>query len=219
LGEWIHPNGERWVVGEWDVDSGEGDIRTVWIFGKYTELLTAEEFQDFIAGQERVADEYARQTERSAEELIDIVRNRLHYRDFSEELGYGPVGKQCEKFFSNGSWGTGTSGNKIFENQCVYFKGVAQNWLTNRRYMFTIFFNRVAEDSPRYGLKRGNVMISQINQNDKVVWRFDRMSQVDALKADIQAYEFWGTDLLSNNSANANEFTLDEFLEKIYSVN
>ncbi|MBR1486873.1 MAG: hypothetical protein IJ597_06425, partial [Synergistaceae bacterium] len=205
LGEWTHPNGERWVLGEYRTDNWEA--KTVWIFGNYAEPLSSENY-DLLVKQAS--------PEQKAEELIEFVRNRLRYREFSEELGYGPVGKQCEKFFSNGSWGTGTSGNKIFENQCVYFKGVAQNVQTHRRYMFTIFFNRVAEDSSIYGLKRGTVMITQINQNDKVIWRFDRKSKVDALKADIQAYEFWGTSLLSNNSANANEITLDEFLETIY---
>lgn len=215
LGEWIHPNGDRWVVGEFD--GGESQI--VWIFGKYAELLTEQDLNDLVAEQELIAQQKKKQAEQRGEELIEFVRNGMHYREFSEELGYGPVGKQCEKFFADGKWGIGTSRNKIlFEEQCVYFKGIGKNWLTGRRYMFTIFFNIVSKDNIIYKLKKGQTIISQINQNDKVVYSFDRLSLSDAIRSDIQMYELTGSSLLSNSSANANEITLEDFLERIYSI-
>ena len=41
LGEWTHPNGEYWVIGEYRAG---GKPKTVWIFGKYAEPMTKEEY-------------------------------------------------------------------------------------------------------------------------------------------------------------------------------
>ena len=41
LGEWTHPNGEYWVIGEYSV---KGKPKTVWIFGKFAEPMSKEEF-------------------------------------------------------------------------------------------------------------------------------------------------------------------------------
>ena len=41
LGEWTHPNGEYWVIGEYRV---KGKPKTVWIFGKYAEPMSNKEY-------------------------------------------------------------------------------------------------------------------------------------------------------------------------------
>ena len=41
LGEWTHPNGEYWVIGEY---RASGKPKTVWIFGKFAEPMNKEEY-------------------------------------------------------------------------------------------------------------------------------------------------------------------------------
>ena len=41
LGEWTHPNGEKWVVGESRVN---GKLKTVWIFGQFAEPMTQKNY-------------------------------------------------------------------------------------------------------------------------------------------------------------------------------
>ena len=43
LGEWTHPNGDHWVVGE---IKQNGRLKTVWIFGQYAEPMTKETFSE-----------------------------------------------------------------------------------------------------------------------------------------------------------------------------
>ena len=41
LGEWTHPNGEYWVIGEY---RASGKPKTVWIFGKFAEPMSKKEY-------------------------------------------------------------------------------------------------------------------------------------------------------------------------------
>lgn len=55
LGEWTHPNGEHWVLGEYYKNGIEdGRSTAVWIYGDYAEPMTGETF-DIVA--ERIAKE------------------------------------------------------------------------------------------------------------------------------------------------------------------
>lgn len=45
LGEWTNPEGERWVLGDYQAYNME-QPQTVWIYGKYTELVTEKDFEE-----------------------------------------------------------------------------------------------------------------------------------------------------------------------------
>lgn len=50
LGEWTNPKGERWVVADYEGYKNGKPIRKqpVWVFGKYTELMTEKEFNEMM---------------------------------------------------------------------------------------------------------------------------------------------------------------------------
>ena len=48
LGEWTNPEGERWVLGDYQA-SNMTQPQTVWIYGKYTELVTEKDFEERVS--------------------------------------------------------------------------------------------------------------------------------------------------------------------------
>ena len=86
LGEWTHPNGDHWVLGEYHKNGlGTGKGIPVWIYGKYADPMTEETYG--IAAEGIAMEEAEKERE-----IIEAVRNNMYYSDFSPELGYGPVG-------------------------------------------------------------------------------------------------------------------------------
>ena len=45
LGEWTNPEGERWVLGDYQAYNMD-QPQTVWIYGKYTQLLTEKDYEE-----------------------------------------------------------------------------------------------------------------------------------------------------------------------------
>ena len=207
LGEWISPDGEHWILGKYNQESYElvfDENKIVWISAGYAEPMNGNAY-----------DLRAKTSDRG-EELIDFVRNRMYYSDFSSELGYGPVGKQCEKFFSNGSWEIFETENKLFERQGAVFKGIAQRLFDNRRFMFKVFFNVAAVDHPRF--KKGHVIISQINMNDNRVYFYNSKQYINnALQGEIfsELRDYFNM-MADFTGVQSNQISLADFLEMIY---
>ena len=53
LGEWTHPGGEYWVIGEYHI---KGKPKTVWIFGKFAEPMSKEEYSSAKKSNTRLSD-------------------------------------------------------------------------------------------------------------------------------------------------------------------
>ena len=53
LGEWTNPQGERWIVADYEgFKNGKSTpLRPVWIFGKYTELITRKDFEERLSAE------------------------------------------------------------------------------------------------------------------------------------------------------------------------
>ena len=64
LGEWTHPNGEYWVIGEYRV---KGKPKTVWIFGKFAEPMSKEEYSSAKKANTRLSDNEYRQMMRNSD--------------------------------------------------------------------------------------------------------------------------------------------------------
>ncbi|MBQ3458041.1 MAG: DUF1311 domain-containing protein, partial [Synergistaceae bacterium] len=64
LGEWTHPNGEYWVIGEY---RASGKPKTVWIFGKFAEPMSKEEYSSAKKANTRLSDNEYRQMMRNSD--------------------------------------------------------------------------------------------------------------------------------------------------------
>lgn len=58
LGEWTHPNGERWVVGEYRAG---GKPKTVWIFGQYAQPMSKENYSSAKSSNAKLTDKEYKQ--------------------------------------------------------------------------------------------------------------------------------------------------------------
>ena len=74
LGEWTHPNGEYWVIGEYRV---KGKPKTVWIFGQYAQPMTKEEYSDAKKSNTRLSNsEYKQMLKNSDFAAADQALNQ-----------------------------------------------------------------------------------------------------------------------------------------------
>ena len=58
LGEWTHPNGEYWVIGEYRL---KGKPKTVWIFGQYAQLMSKENYSSAKSSNAKLTDKEYKQ--------------------------------------------------------------------------------------------------------------------------------------------------------------
>ena len=74
LGEWTHPDGSRWFVGEYRAG---GKTKTVWIFGQYAQPMTKEEYSDAKKSNTRLSDsEYKQMLKNSDFAAADQALNQ-----------------------------------------------------------------------------------------------------------------------------------------------
>ena len=223
LGEWTNPSGERWVLADYD-KLRTGKTTPVWIFGQYADLMSHEVYAVTLDSimEAKIAAERA---------IIDDVRNRMYYTEYSPQLGYAPVGQQLERFFANGEWSVAdNNGNKDFEKKLAVFKGIAQMKTNNRRFMFTVYFGKAVVNKAQF--KKGNLVLCQININNDIVYRYfmethinsngftnfiDAMAARRGEKTLAQTKQHIMNMMGAFYGVSANQFSLSDFLEMIYS--
>lgn len=161
-------------------------------------------------------------TETTGKELIDIVRNRMFYENYPEDVGYLPLGRQLEKFFDNGQWDT-EDDPKFTENfgTLAIFQGIGHysNLLGitqygGRKARITVKVGCAQKDINRY-IREGSLAIVSIheNKNEIYLYSLDRGFYGD-LQSQMQfdiVMEFGGLV-----GVKGNEITLTDFLQTIY---
>lgn len=208
-GEWTNLNGERWIMTQYFDDSTK-DIETAWIFGKYTGIMTGEEYAVLLDGI--VESEAESGVENDS--LIDAVRNNMYYSSYPREAGYLPVGQQCERVFSNYTWRTEKTDDERYGNKCAVFRGIgtAQN---GRRFVMEITFVKDAS--------KGQLLIEKAEINGSRIYSYsvDYLNRM-GMGGFLQGLNYLAGGL-SNMGANApnsnmfqNQLSLDDFLGFIY---
>ena len=212
LGEWTHPNGEHWVLGEYHKNGlGNGKGTPVWIFGKYADPMTEEMYG--IAAEGIAMEEAEKERE-----IIEAVRNNMYYSDFSPELGYGPVGRQLERYYGNPEWSIETTNSKDFEKNIAVFSGIARDAITKRRRKIVVRFARAVQDTYRF--KKGNLVLTQIDLGGEVIYRYFMSKSSSREPNAITELRGFAALLATTfgGDGSPNKISLTDFLELIYSI-
>lgn len=207
LGEWTNPGGEYWILANYN-RSNKSQAVPVWISGRYANPMDEELYAITLDSmmEARIARERA---------IIEAVRNTMYYKEYSPELGYGPIGQQLEKFFANGNWHI--EDNRAYKNldkKLAVFKGIARMRGNNRRFMFTVRFGRAIADHIRF--RKGSLVLCQIDMNDNTVYRY-------FMDAGARGYLSKSMQNIVNmagffSGIDPNGFSLGDFIELIYSI-
>lgn len=204
LGEWITPEGKRWVLGEFAIDDGKihdanNPAKTipVWIFGRYTNLMDEGVYSMILDGAAETGLEVSGNDSYNSA-LVELIRNKMYYNAYSPEAGYRSVGKQLEKFFSNGKWTTEKTDDKFYGNQRAVFRGlgVVNN---GRRVIFSVIFIQRPNN--------GELVLLEVQMNGQTAY---------SLAAEqLGSLGFGGAMWMAGMSQN--QFTLRDFIDYIYS--
>ena len=132
--------------------------------------------------------------------LIEYVRNNLYHNAYSASAGYRPVGRQLERFFTNGRWSTEKQNSENYGSQLAVFSGIGV--VNGRRVNFKVKFGQKTDN--------GQIVLQSVYMNDKRVYDHVDMSGFESLLGFVSG----GYD---TKNTLTNEFTLRDFMDYIYS--
>lgn len=141
--------------------------------------------------------------------LIEYVRSNLYHNAYSASAGYRPVGRQLEKFFTNGRWSTEKlTDSKNYAPQLAVFSGIGV--VNGRRVNFKVKFGQKTDN--------GQIVLQSVYMNDKRV--YDHGVETYSAYVDMSGFEsllgFVSGGYDTKNTLT-NEFTLRDFMDYIYS--
>ena len=204
-GEWTNSKGERWVLAEY-FDNNTNDTETAWIFGKYTDLISGEEYAVLLDNIVE-SEEY----ENNNDDLIAFIKNNMYYNSYPKEAGYLPVGQQFERFFSDYKWQFEKINDEEYGNKRVVFSGIGVG-KNNRRLFFQVFFVKKVSS--------GEIILDKINVNHERVYSYSTEMLTNRGFGNIlQGMSFLATGLntgIPDQHKFDNQFSLNDFLEYIY---
>ena len=114
-------------------------------------------------------------------ELINDLRNYVHYNDYPADVGYLPIGKQLENFFENGQWSEEENNQDYSKNfgTLAVFQGIGRYSdhvgilkYSGRKARITVKFGRALRDLGR--IKQGSFAIVSIAENQNIIYRYER---------------------------------------------
>ena len=129
--------------------------------------------------------------------LVELIRNNMYYNAYSPEAGYRSVGKQLEKFFSNGKWSTQKTDDEFYGNQRAVFCGLGV--VNGRRVMFSVIFIQRPSN--------GELVLLEVQMNGQTAY---------SLGAEQLGSLGFGGAMWTVGMAQ-NQFTLRDFIDYIYS--
>ena len=139
--------------------------------------------------------------------LIEYVRNNLYHNAYSASAGYRPIGKQLERFFTNGKWGTEKIDSESYGSQLAVFSGIGV--VNGRRVNFKVKFGQKSDN--------GQIVLQSVYMNDKRV--YDHGVETYSAYMDMSGFESLLGFMSGYDTKNSltNEFTLRDFMDYIYS--
>lgn len=139
--------------------------------------------------------------------LIEYVRNNLYHNAYSASAGYRPVGRQLERFFTNGRWSTEKQNSENYGSQLAVFSGIGV--VNGRRVNFKVKFGQKTDN--------GQIVLQSVYMNDKRV--YDHGVETYSAYMDMSGFESLLGFMSGYDTKNSltNEFTLRDFMDYIYS--
>ena len=160
LGEWTSPQGEHWVLGEYQHSNGRSEA--VWLYGKYVEVMGINSY-------------YGRVYEIREEqrEIIEAVRNTMYYPPYIASNACLPVGQQLEKIsLGQWEWSISENGPSGFEKRVAVFRVHGRD-NNNRMLEMTVAFGRTTKKHEAFGLNKGDLALLVVIINGEVVYQYD----------------------------------------------
>ena len=140
--------------------------------------------------------------------MIEYVRNNLYHNAYSASAGYRSVGRQLERFFTNGKWSTEKlADSKSYGSQLAVFSGIGV--VNSRRVNFKVKFGKKSDN--------GQIVLQSVYMNDKRV--YDHGVETYSAYMDMSGFESLLGFMSGYDTKNSltNEFTLRDFMDYIYS--
>ena len=163
-----------------------------------------------------------KEAQRAAQEaelnrIVDLVRNHMYYTNYTANLGYAPVGQQLERFFPGGEWSVEKNErDKNFDKWFAVYQATTRMRLNNRRTLLTIKFGQAVKNLSVFNTRKGDLALIAVYDNNTPLFLFEATNPLVRDMMNLMNPAF----LLNPNSANRyqNSFTLQDFVETIYSI-
>lgn len=143
---------------------------------------------------------------------IEIVRERMYYQNYPQDLDYLPFGKQLEKFFAKGQWSEErVPALEEYFSKLAVFKGIGM-W-DGRRTWFTVKIGR-AKRKINNNINKGSLVVISIWENKNLLYSYDMVmpsgiagAYFDLLTTGLAAY---------SGKSVRNKISLSDFIDTIY---
>lgn len=124
---------------------------------------------------------------------IEIVRERMYYQNYPQDLDYLPFGKQLEKFFAKGQWSEErVPALEEYFSKLAVFKGIGM-W-DGRRTWFTVKIGR-AKREINNNINESSLVVISILENKNLLYSYDMVMPLgiagayfDLLTTGLEAY-------------------------------